>query len=144
MLARPPPAVNLGKLGRRACPAVFLHNSPCTPGAARVAILQADGAVVCVTDRRTLRSVLSEEGKWLFPEVTGAAHEGDDEGDGGGLGGAAAPDDEGANAGVPQEPAAVMPGDDVPWGRLAPQARAPLDAAQVDADGFLPEDYVPF
>ena len=50
VLARPPPAVNLSKLGRRACPAVFLHNSPCTPGAARVAILQADGAVVCVTD----------------------------------------------------------------------------------------------
>ena len=69
MKVRPPPKAILGKIGRRACPAIYLHNSQCTPGAVRVALLGEDGGLAGVADRRTARAVLQEDGKWAFPDV---------------------------------------------------------------------------
>ena len=144
VLARPPPLAKPGKLGRRAVPAVFLHNSPWTPGSTRVALLQADGRVTCVTDRRTIRAVLSEEGRWVFPDVTGPARDtdaqlagtnDDDEPDG-----IAAPVADDGSASEPVRPGALPRGDGGPHVQLVPgdQVGELLPEIFLSSPWFLP------
>ena len=68
VLARHPPKAALGKLTARAVPAVYLHKSTRTPGAAHIGLWGED-KVHGHADRRTIRAVLAEDGCWVFPKI---------------------------------------------------------------------------
>ena len=69
ILARHPPKTALGKLAGRSVTAVYLHQSARTAGAAHIGLLNRD-RVQGKADRRTIRAVLGQDGKWVFPKIT--------------------------------------------------------------------------
>ena len=69
ILARHPPKAALGMLAGRSVTAVYLHQSARTAGAAHIGLLNRD-RIQGKADRRTIRAVLGQDGKWVFPKTT--------------------------------------------------------------------------